>query len=163
MRIPVINFLKTENMKNKLLLLIVMIIAITSCNFDNQSNRDSDKKGGKENVKTPYHPKGLDITYANWHWENANIKEFQDFTISLSNKTDENFKMVKYRLTLYVYENDKKKEVFSKPYEYNQVLNSGDIIRIPINDLNRFYMGVDVSEDSNWTWTGHVEDSETIK
>lgn len=127
---------------------------MSSCNFENKSQ--------KEDVRTPYTPYGLAITYGNWNYKYARIKEFEDFTVTLSNKTNENFKMVRYRIKLYVNENGSKREVFSKSYEYHQRLNAGDVIRIPVYDLSGFYMGVDVSQLQNLSWTGYIEDSEVI-
>lgn len=150
---------------NKTLLIISMtFIGLSSCNFENKSQKENvDEQIQQEDVKLPYKPYGLDITYANWNYKYAKIKEFEDFTVTLTNKTNENFKMVRYRLKLYVNENGSKREVFSKSYEYYQRLNVGDIIRIPVYDLTGFYMGVNVSEDKNFSWTGYIEDSETIK
>jgi hypothetical protein len=148
--------------KELLIISTISIAILTSCNFDKKSSETNSETEIQED-RQPYQPYGLDITHANWHWKYARIKEFEDFTVTLTNKTTEDFKMVKYRLKVFVKENGGKTEVFSKSYEYYQRLNAGDIIRIPVYDLTQFYMGVDVSNDNNWTWTGYIEDSETIK
>lgn len=150
------------NRKTLLIVSTFSIAILTGCNFE-RKNSQTNAETEIQQEKQPYQPYGLGITYANWHWKYARIKEFEDFTVTLTNKTTEDFKMVKYRLKLFVIENGNKREVFSKSYEYYQRLNAGDVIRIPVYDLAQFYMGVDVSKDENWTWTGYVEDSETIK
>ncbi len=148
------------NRKTLLIVSTFSIAILTGCNFEKKNSQTNTET--EIQVRQPYHPYGLDINHANWHWDYARIEEFEDFTVTLSNKTTEDFKMVKYRLKLFVKENGGKTEVFSKSYEYYQRLNAGDIIRIPVYDLAQFYMGVDVSNKKNWTWTGYVEDSEVI-
>ena len=148
-------------MNIKLKIILAIVILFTGCNFETKTKDDTSIPQDKEE-RIPYAPYGLDITYANWSWKYAAIKEFEDFTVTLTNKTSEDFKMVKYRIILSVIENGVKRKVFSKSYEYYQRLNIGDVVRIPIYDLSQFYMGVDVSKDNNWTWSGYVEDSEVI-
>lgn len=151
-------------MNRTLLIFSLTFFSLSSCNFENKSQKENmNEQIQQEDVRTPYTPYGLDITYANWNYKYARIKEFEDFTVTLTNKTNENFKMVRYRIKLYVNENGSKREVFSKSYEYYQRLNAGDIIRIPVYDLTGFYMGVNVSENDNFSWTGYIEDSEVIK
>jgi hypothetical protein len=151
---------------NKKTLLIVSTFSIailTSCNFENKnSGNNKEAEIELQEIRQIYTPYGLDITHGNWHWKYARINEFEDFTVTLTNKTREDFKMVKYRLKVFVKENGVKTEVFSKSYEYYQRLNAGDVIRIPVYDLTQFYMGVNVSQEDNWTWTGYIEDSEVV-
>lgn len=150
------------NKRTFLISSIVSIAILTGCNFENKKS-ETGKEVENQEVRQPYQPYGLGITHGNWNWKYARIKEFEDFTVTLSNKTTEDFKMVKYRLKIFVKENGINNEVFSKSYEYYQRVNRGDIIRIPVYDLAQFYMGVNVSNKDNWTWTGYIEDSEPIK
>lgn len=149
-------------MKIKIIAFTLLLFAIVACNTNQNSPKGRDETD-QTSERMPYTPFGLHITHGNWHYKYARIQEFEDFTVTLSNKTIENFKMVKYRIKLFTKDGHNKNEVFSKSFEYFQRLNAGDMIRIPVYELGGFYMGVNVSDTSTWTWTGFVEDSEPIK
>jgi len=133
-------------MRIKSVLILVLSLLISQCN----------------SYDAPYTPKGLQITDAYREWKNAKFHEFANFSVVLANNTDEDFKMVKYRVKIFLVVNGKKTEVFSKAYEYHQRLNSGDVIKLPIYDLTEFHIGVDIREDNGWTWGGYIEDATPI-
>lgn len=137
-------------MKTNLFFWFILIGFLTNCNSPNNS-------------KSSYTPIGLRIEngYRKWQW--ASTKQFESFTVTLANRTSEDFQMVKYRIILYVNEDGTKREIFSKSFEYYQRLNAGDIIQVTIAELAGYYMGVDVSKNENWSFAADIEDAKPIK
>jgi hypothetical protein len=103
-----------------------------------------------------YIPKGLSIPRSAFEWGNGDLHKFSRFQITLSNKTRESFKMVKYKLVIY---NNRKEEVFLKSIEYNGVIKAGEVIQIPVNELSGFNMGYDIRNENNWGWGVKIENA----
>jgi hypothetical protein len=133
-------------MKIKAFLILVLGLLFSNCNsFDK-----------------PYTPEGLEVKNIYREWKNANFLEVSNFSIYISNNTKEDFKMVKYRVKIFSVENGENILIFSKAYEYHQRLNSGDVVKLPIYDLEGFHVGVDVREENGWSWRVSIENAEPL-
>jgi hypothetical protein len=149
-------------MKLRFSLLLVLVIVIVACTNNQSAKKNKVKEDQKPIERKAYVPDGLYISAATYHYH---INEFTDFSITLSNNTSENFKMVKYRVTLFSRfgNTSDKHEVFSRSYEYLEKLYSGDMIPIRIHDLDGFSMDHDISNQTNWRWDAIIENSDPIK
>lgn len=142
-----------------ILILFTTVLLLSNC----QNKKNSDKSNDDLIIEEALIPDGLIINYANWNWNWSSVKEFKDFSITLTNNSNKNLKMVKYRLAIYIYKGRALEKVFSKSYVYSQTLYSGDVVRIQIDDLSGFYLGVNVSQDSSFEWIGEIENIELIE
>jgi hypothetical protein len=127
--------------------------------IDIQKEEDEERKRKEELAKKPYTPYGLGFTYANWNYKYKSIKSFSDFQVTLKNETENDFEYVKYSVTIYKYKNGYKEEMFSRTYERNEKLYSGNVVRFEVTDLRDFYLGVDISNENNFDWNAEIIDA----
>jgi hypothetical protein len=126
-------------------------------NKEEQAKLELEKR--KKEAKEPYQPWGLDFASCNWEYKNAAPKKFSNFFVTLKNSTSNNFKRVRFKVTIFDNREFPKTEIFSKTIEMNKPVYSGDLIRIEIIELRNFYTGFNIKDEKNFDWNAEVIDA----
>lgn len=94
----------------------------------------------------------------NWRYKYGNLNSFSEFYINIVNDLMSDISSVKYKITIKKKGQWLNEEVFSKTFEYNQKIYSENKIRVEIEELRDFYIGVDVSDDENFFMESEIID-----
>ena len=117
------------------------------------------RKKREVEAKKPYTPYGISFTNSNWEYKYASPKTFTNFFVTLKNTTSNDFKRIKFRVTIYKNDGYPKTEVFSKIIEKNEPIYSGDVVRFEVFELRDFYTGVNITDKDNFDWNAVLIDA----
>lgn len=124
------------------------------------TNDDIQKEKRLKEAGEPYIPWiGLYIDNYNFSYSELSPKTLSKFYVTIKNYTPDNFRKIKFKLTVYVKERTYEREIFSKTIERNELLSSDDVIRFEILDLRDFYVGVDLSNKNKLSWNVKIIDA----
>ena len=126
-------------------------------NMEEQDKLIKEKR--EKEAKEPYKPYGLYFTSCNWEYQNYRPEIFSNFFVTLKNTTSNDFKKIKFRVTIYKTEKYGKTEVFSKTIVKNENVYSDDVVRFEINELKDFYVGVNITDKDNFDWNAEIIDA----
>jgi hypothetical protein len=118
-----------------------------------------ERKKREEKAKQPYTPYGINFKSCNWEYKYASPKTFSNFFVTLKNTTSNNFKKIKFRVTIYKNDGYPKTEVFSKIIEKNESIYAGDVVRFEVDELRDFYSGVNITDKDNFDWKAVLVDA----
>ena len=117
------------------------------------------RKEREAEAKKPYTPYGIYFTSGNWEYQYASPKTFTNFFVTLKNTTSNDFKKIKFRVTIYKNDGYPKTEVFSRIIEKNEPIYSGDVVKFEVYELRDFYTGVNITNKDNFDWNAELVDA----
>jgi len=109
-----------------------------------------------------YTPWGLQVGKADWNYRENNKDTFTKFRVKITNNTKLHVNRVKFQLSIYTGSSNSSYKFFGKTYDIrsytewangpNKYINlqPGDVLTIPIQELEGFHLGEDVSNQKNW-------------
>lgn len=105
----------------------------------------------KTTALEPYIPFGFYPTGCNWEFDKQRPKEFTKFFANFKNSSSDSFESVKFRLKIYKEDDLGKTQIFNKLIEKKVTINEDDLIRIEINELREFYLGIDITKKEKFS------------
>lgn len=118
-----------------------------------------ERKKREAEAKIPYTPYGINFTSCDWEYQYASPKTFTNFFVTLKNTTSNDFKKIKFRVTIYKNDGYSKTEVFSKIIDKNETIYAGDVVRFEVYELRDFYTGVNIADEDNFDWSAVLVDA----
>lgn len=128
-------------------------------------------------IQEPDISRRINFNRANWFWDEATPKTIKSIELALANETEDTICNIKYKLFIvakHLINNDlKEKIIFSKDFIYQDTLYPGNVVRIPVIELNDFYLGVLVKNCTNnegitfidqdyWSYSTKISEVEQI-
>lgn len=118
-----------------------------------------EKEQRKREANKPYTPYGLYCSNGNWESKYARPETFSNFFVTIKNTTSNDFKKVKFRVTISKKKLYKKTEVFSKIIEKSESIYAGDVVRFEIYELRDFYVGIKITDKDNFDFDVDIIDA----
>lgn len=128
-------------------------------NFNLNKIVDVDREN--ERLKgSPYVPFGMNFDiYYKYLIDETDNRKFKAFIANLNNKSEYDFDYVKYKISITTRISGFTSEIFSRTYEMEDKVFSGDIIQIEIKELENLSTGVDLRDRNNFRFSGQILDS----
>jgi len=135
----------------------------TAYKIEPPTNKEEQEKLEREKrereAKEPYKPWGLYFTSCDWEYKYASPKTFSNFFVTLNNNTSNDFKKVRFKVTIFKNDGYPKTKVFSRTIEKNESIYAGDVVRFEIFELRDYYTGVDITNKNNFDWSAEIIDA----